>query len=134
VDGDLRPIFRGYLPRVDWQSIETAMTGGGVPDSNYCVLGFEGWIEYKKTKAWAVKVRTDQVGWIERRVRHGGRVLVAVRRVTANADQLYLYRGPAIRPLKSGGIQSVPDELLIGNWDGGPGKWDWDAVLEAMKT
>ena len=31
MDGGLRALFRQHLPEVDWQSIETPMTGGGVP-------------------------------------------------------------------------------------------------------
>lgn len=134
MDGGLRKIFRARLPQVDWQSVETAMTGGGVPDANYCVDGFEGWIEYKKTSAWAVRVRSDQVGWIERRLRHGGRVLVAVRRQRDDADELWLLWGRAIRSIEERGLRAPYPPNLIGAWPGGPGRWDWDAVLEAMKS
>ncbi len=141
MDGGLRALFRQHLPEVDWQSIETPMTGGGVPDSNYCVDGFSGWIEHKKTDGWAVEVKIAQVGWIERRIRHGGRVLVAVRRKLPAGprrgpavDELYLFRGAAIRNLKDRGLMGVLDDHVIGSWHSGPQRWDWGAVLRGMKS
>jgi hypothetical protein len=140
MDGGLRSLFNKHLPTVDGQSVETAMTGGGVPDWNYCVDGREGWVEMKKTDGWAVEVRADQVGWIERRVRHGGRVLVAVRRKLAAGprrgpavDELWLFHGRAIRSIKERGLVAPYPPDHFGTWGGGPAAWDWDAVLRAMK-
>ena len=135
MDGGLRKLFRQHLPQVDWQSVETAMTGEGVPDANYCVEGREGWVEMKATKAWAVRVRPAQVGWIERRLRHGGRVFVAVRRQHASrSDELWFFQGGAIRQLKDGGLRAVDPVHDVGHWGGGPTAWDWAAVLGAMRS
>ena len=141
MDGDLRKTFRQHLPRVDWQAIETAMTGGGVPDVNYCVDGFEGWIENKRSTGWAVKIRPEQIGWIERRLRHGGHILLAIRRQLPAGprrgpavDELWLFRGAAIRAIRDGGLNASKASDRHGVWDGGPGRWDWGAVLEAMKS
>jgi len=73
INGGLRQLFRAKLPGFDWVSIESGSTGGGIPDSNYCVrtndiTGIEGWIEHKQTDGWAVTLRPEQVGWIARRV------------------------------------------------------------------
>ena len=139
MDGGLRSLFRKHLPQVDWQSIETPMTGGGVPDANYCVDGCDGWIEHKKTDGWAVEVKTAQVGWIERRIRHGGRVLVAVRRMLPAGprrgpavDELWLFPGGAIRAVRDRGLKNGGP--VIGQWGDGPARWDWRAVLEAMRS
>src|SRR3954453_14766207 len=99
MDGGLRKLFRQYVQPCDWQSIETAMTGGGVPDSNYCMDGVEGWIEFKLTTHWIVPLRPEQIGWLLRGTRFGGRVFIAVRRQTkvglrtATADELWLLHG-----------------------------------------
>ena len=143
MDGNLRSLFRQHLVPlgVDCQAVETAMTGGGVPDWNYCADGREGWVEHKKTNGWAVKIQPDQVGWILRRVRHGGRVLVAVRRALPAGprrgpavDELWLFHGLAIKQLKEGGLLSVDAGHRRGTWDGGPARWDWGAVLAVMKS
>ncbi len=136
-DGGLRPLFRQYLPDLHWQSIETAVTGAGVPDSNYCRDGCEGWVEFKQTKAWAVQVAPAQVGWIERRIRAGGHVFVAVRRQshggprTTPCDELYLYHGRAIRDLRVGGIKAATAALILTN-AGGPSNWNWGLVRQSL--
>src|SRR6266550_8267427 len=79
IDGGLRALFRQHLPQFDWCSIESPITGAGIPDSNFCCKGVEGFIEFKQTKGWAVTLTPEQCGWISRRHRCGGRVLVAVR-------------------------------------------------------
>jgi hypothetical protein len=120
-DGDLRTIFRRKLPQFDWCSLESPLTGRGIPDSNYCHDGCEGFVEFKKTEGWAVQLRSEQVGWIMRRWRHGGRVWVAVRRKSA---ELWLVPGDRSIQLKCHGLKAVPAE----HWDGGPGAWDWERV------
>ena len=120
-DGGLRDVLRLHLPHFDFQPIEMFLLAAGVPDLNFC-CGKEGWIELKMTRANAVTVRPAQVGWIERRLRHGGRVFVAVRRLRKNADELWLYHGRDARHIGAGGLTaSTP----LGRWDGGPVRWDW---------
>lgn len=135
VDAGLRPLFRQHLPQFDWQSVETGGTGRGCPDSNFCVRGVEGWIEYKSTDGYEVSLRPEQIGWIARRVRHGGRVWIAVRRRNAGGprrgppcDELWLLPGGIAVQARQGGLR---DPLVVRRavvWRGGPGRWDWPAV------
>lgn len=131
-DGDLRTLFRQYIADFHWQSVETGMTGGGVPDSNYCFLGVEGWVEFKQTAHWAVNMRPAQVGWVERRVRCGGRVFIAVRRRPKSVrsgprptgDELWVVPGRMVRILADSGLSG----LIAPVWRGGPSQWHWPAV------
>jgi hypothetical protein len=122
VDAGLRVIFKQYLPQFDWATIEVGAIGRGVPDANYCYEGVEGWIEYKSAEHWRAKVRPEQVGWSERRISHGGRVFVAVRRAKT---ELWLYHGSELRRLKDERLDAVP---ALGHWTGGPGRWDWRKI------
>ncbi len=121
-DGGLKDIFRLHLPHFDFQPIEMFLLAAGVPDLNFCAEGIDGWIELKMTKAWAVTVRPAQVGWIERRLRHGGRVFIAVRRFRIDADELWIYPGADARRLADGGLRAVDP---IGCCGGGPSVWNW---------
>ena len=131
-DGDLRQIFSAHLRDFHWQAVETWSTGQGVPDVNYCGGGIEGWIENKATATRAVDLSPGQIGWIERRIRAGGRVFIAVRRVTtagprkgAACDELHLFPGSCARSLLEDGLN---DLKALGIWPGGPGKWNWDTI------
>ena len=130
-DGNLRTIFRERLPRLHWQSIETAMTGGGVPDSNYCADGVEGWLEYKATTGWAVTLRPAQIGWIARRVRAGGRVYVAVRQQGAGRDNLWLFHGRHVKDARVDGLRGTWARAAA-SWHEGPQCWNWKAVERAL--
>ncbi len=136
-DGDLRRLFRVHLPLFDWQSIETGGVGLGVPDLNYCFAGQEGWLELKQTQAMAVSIDAVQVAWIERRLRAGGRVFVAVRRHCPSGprrearDELWLLHGAQSRNLHDHGL-GQSDALL--HCVGGPAKWDWAAVGKILST
>lgn len=140
-DGGLRPLFRERLPQFDWNTIETGAVASGVPDANYCCGGVEGWIEFKQTSGWTVPLRPVQVGWILRRVRHGGRVLVGLRQLASpgprveRRDRLWLLSGSAARELKTLGVgdsKKLPPGTVLGHWDGGPAGWDWDAVSDLL--
>lgn len=147
IDGGLRPLFRQHLRRgFDWQSVETGGTGSGVPDSNFCTLigpgagiGIEGWVEYKKTDAWAVGLATFQVGWHLRRWRYGGWTLIAVRRQHdggprkgAPVDELWVYEGRCAAELATHGLQCTHINPL-GVWSGGPASWNWDEVAACLR-
>ena len=137
-DGDLRAIFRRRLPQFDWLSIETALTEAGVPDSNACINGTEVWIEHKRTMGWTVTLRPAQVGWILRRTRAGGRVFIAVRRMSLagkrrkTADELWLIKGAYAKEAKSNGLKQLPGEAVYGCWANGPGAWRWDHIAAAL--
>ena len=95
IDDGLRPLICRNLRTVDWQSIESGLTGLGIPDLNGCVDGHEFWVECKATSAWAVAIDTEQIMWAERRIRHGGRVFLAVRRRHDGGPR----KGPAVDEL-----------------------------------
>jgi hypothetical protein len=136
MDGGLRQIFRERLLDFDWVSIESGATGGGIPDSNYCSHGQEGWIEYKLTTGWTVPLRPQQVGWITRRVRNGGRVHIAVRQKQAGGprsspvDALWLLPGHGATLYKEHGLRAFVDGGQT--FYGGPAGWDWRAIAALL--
>lgn len=137
IDGGLRSLFRQNIMG-DWCSVESGTTGGGIPDSNYCIEGHDGWIEYKQTTGWAVTLRPEQVGWIARRVRNGGTVWIAVRQQAPAGprrpprDALWLFRGTWAARAKAEGLrgpwvaEAAPADLHV--YDGGPARWGWRAI------
>jgi hypothetical protein len=142
-DDGLRRIFKAELEVLQFhcQSVETGGTGQGIPDTNYCVEGVEGWIEFKATDGHAVTLRPEQIGWIERRLRHGGRVWIAVRqrhdggpRRGAAVDALHLLPGHVARAARLGGLRA--SEVVAnraGLWQGGPSRWDWSEVAQILR-
>jgi hypothetical protein len=130
-DGDLRAIFRRNLPGFDLQAIETGGTGRGTPDDNYCHKGCEGWLEHKKVSGWAVPLRPEQIGWALRRIRHGGRVWICVRR---KDDELWMVWGRWAAELKAHGLRGLQmtplDDLWM--WNGGPARWDWTRIAQLL--
>ena len=119
-DGDLRSIFRRRLPKFHWVSIETGGTGRGIPDAEYCHRGVSGWVEFKVTMAWSVDLRAEQVAWLMRRARAGGRCWVAVRRQSPGgprrgqpADELWLVSGDNAAALKKEGLNATSLNQLV---------------------
>jgi len=136
-DGGLRNIFKKHIPEAHWQPVETWSTGQGVPDTNYCFGGAEGWIELKQTSSWRVAVSPEQVAWAERRIRAGGRVLCGVRREALAGprrgdaqDKLYLYDGGKMRTLLTGSLLDC--RRLYESGPGGPANWDWEAIRRLL--
>lgn len=130
-DGGLGKEFKHNIPVAHWQSVETWSTGQGVPDLNYCINGREGWIELKATSGWKVNISPEQVAWIERRMRNGGCVTIAVRRKSEAGprkgkatDELWLFPPREIRKLAKGPINALGvDNYAI--YHGGPASWNW---------
>lgn len=107
---DFARLIQKNLPEVHWQRIETGGTGLGIPDLNYCCDGVEGWIELKSVASgWQVGLRPEQVAWLARRERAGGRTFVAVRRI----ESIYLYRGTAAAELKVDGLRGLAPRLAL---------------------
>lgn|SRR5262252_4168279 len=142
-DGGLRQLMRARIPWFHWVTVETSATAAGVPDCEYCHDGVQGWVENKLTRGLAIDVWPTQVAWIERRIRAGGRVHVAVRRQCAagprrgpGCDELWLFNGNAVRALCEREI--VLDDVgrlhACGVWYGGPARWDWAAVADVLKS
>lgn len=132
IDGGLRKLFREHVAG-DWASIESPFTSGGIPDSNFCINGIEGWLELKQTKGHAVTLLPAQIGWISRRVRNGGRVYIAVRQQAPAGprrearDSLWLFHGMWAKRAKVDGLRGAWSEQAL-VWHGGPSQWDWAAV------
>lgn len=138
-DGGLRQIFQKHIPEFFWQSIESGMTGKGIPDTYYCAKGnLSGWIECKKTSANAVGIDPMQVAWAEKLWRKNGRCWLAVR-VYCKAgkrrkakDELWIFHGEGTRWCMLGGISAVPSLFIKGHWTGGPKRWDWKRIREIL--
>lgn len=134
IDGGLRAIFRQKLIRFHWQAIESGLTGGGIPDANYCYAGTEGWLEYKLSVTFprlSYPLVPDQIGWHERRHRAGGITFIAIRyrhsggpRKGVPVDRLYLYSGAVARSVATVGMSTPP----LARFDGGPSGWDWTRI------
>lgn len=137
-DDGLRKLFHDNIGRIHFQAMELGVVGVGVPDTNYCADGVDGWIEMKSTDAHAVELEAGQVGWILRRMRNGGRVFVATRRRHDGGprkglacDELWMHEGWDAAQLKAEGLLSCPPILQM---EGGPSRWDWDHVRETLVT
>ena len=130
-DGGLRQIFRHQFATFQWTSVETAGTGSGVPDSEFCTPdGITGWIEYKRTLIYAVSIRPFQVAWLERRWRYGGKAWIAVRRMPKTGeDELWFMQGNQAQALFERGLNGVSAMC----WNGGPSNWNWAEVHEIFK-
>jgi hypothetical protein len=124
MDGGLRALFRKHLPEFHWVAIESWMTGSGIPDVNFCCSGVEGWIEFKKTGAIAVRFKPGQIAWHEQRHRARGRTFIAVRRLAKGVDDLFLYPGEQARLVDDLGLEALP--LL--HCQGGPARWRWNRL------
>lgn len=131
MDGDLRKLFSTRMKSAQWTPIETGTTSQGVPDSEYCFSGGrQGHVEHKRTLAWAVVMRPEQIGWLLRRSRLGGRCFVAVRRINRGDDELWLFAGVDAAKVGAGGLRAVDPLLLC---TGGPDRWDWAAVERVLR-
>lgn len=133
-DGGLRKCYRVHLQQFHWTSVESPMTVAGIPDSNFCHAGKEGWIENKRVRSSdKVEMRPEQVAWIERRVRAGGRVFIGVR-WPKRLDSFYLLTPQAGRLLLSAGLTALPANCQLGVWPGGPSRWNWPKIAEILLT
>jgi Holliday junction resolvase len=134
---EIREHTRGMS--IDWMRVENGLTMLGVPDLNGCRGGVETWVELKATSAWSVRIRPEQVGWAERRMRSGGRVFLATRRHHSGGprkgeavDELWLHHGRDTRHVMKMGLDACPPPLLRSS--GGPGRWSWSQLVEILFT
>ncbi len=135
-DDGLRDLFKDNLPRVHWQKIELGYGGAGTPDHNGCHESSEFWVEYKATDAHACPLESEQVGWILRRRRAGGRVFVITRRrhtggpkLGPPVDELWVHEGDDAAVLRAEGLQAAP---VVLHCEGGPTQWDWTSILDVL--
>jgi Holliday junction resolvase len=122
-ESDFRRLFRKFLPQVHWATVESRATESGIPDINGCIAGSEFWLECKLTKAYAVVMRPMQIAWILRRVRHGGKVFIAVRKKNSKVDELYLIDGAYVKTLHEKGLHGIEPIGIDG-----PKSWSWSVV------
>ena len=122
MDGGLRKLFRKQLPELALSSIESGATDPGIPDSAYCA----GWVEFKAVDHWAVPLRPEQVAWMNRHARAGGRAFVAVRRAR---DELWLIEGRHAGWLRAKGLKEVP---FVGIFSGGVSLWPWSMIKNIL--
>ncbi len=136
-DGGLRRHFHQRLERVHLQAMELGVMGSGCPDTNGCADGTEFWIEYKHTASeGVVPLEPQQIGWILRRMRAGGRVFVATwvehdggaRRGEA-VSRLHMHEGWDAPVLRSDGVLAAPPVLVQ---DGRPQDWDWGEIRDTL--
>lgn len=127
-DAGLRALLKTHLPNFDFAPIESGGTSRGIPDTHFCCHGVTGWIECKAADHWRVHIRPEQVGWIERRLDHGDRIFIAVRR---DHYELWLYHGHAICDLLNKRLEEVPK---LGRWNGGAAAWDWITIARILTT
>lgn len=144
IDGGLKQLLRKHIPTFDWQGIETGGTGRGIPDMNYCHHGVEGWIECKATDGWVVDLRPEQVAWMMRRHRAGGRVWILVRqRGAARGDAKardVLWLAPGSRAIDCRTLPRLfPDDTTeqtpwVLRCERGPSSWNWDLITKLLTT
>jgi Holliday junction resolvase len=133
IDGGLSGIFQSHLPKgIHWVRIESGFTMRGIPDANYCFNKKEGWVEFKVTHGNIVGLRPEQVGWLLRRSRAGGRCNIAVRKKTRSVDELYLIPGKDADRVKETGLKEILTGWCI--WDGGPANWNWKTIESVLLT
>jgi hypothetical protein len=134
-DAGLRRTVQVHLPKSKgwlWTPIETGATHAGVPDSFWAHEPSQtsGWIEHKATGGWAVAVRPHQIAWMERHVRAGVHCVVLIRAgglgsSNREGDALWAVAGHSIRLLNEMGLQKLPEDAVLGRWNGYPDQWDW---------
>lgn len=144
-DDGLRAVIRQHLPThrgrpVQWVTIETGMTQGGVPDMIGTCWGRTVWVECKATDAWKFAVRDLQVGFARANQVCLGRLVYAVRRRPLRReeygqDQLWVVSGRHLDRVLRSGLRSEKsdDDDTHGEarWahrlgTAGPASWDWD--------
>lgn len=142
-DDGLRAVIRQHLPAhrgrpVQWVTIETGMTQGGVPD----MIGTCGrmvWVECKATDAWKFAIRDLQIGFARTSRVCGGPLFYAVRRRPLRReeygqDQLWLISAKHLDHVLEYGLRSAKSYEADADrttryahrlGTGGPSTWDW---------
>lgn len=136
IDGGLGGLLRDHLPHIHWQRVESG-TSRGIPDMNYCVDGAEGWIELKWTLGWTVDLRPEQVAWLMRRSRSGGRVHILVRQRCRKMrrDSMWLLDGGHADMAQEQGLPKhfCGHPHVIRAWHSGPRNWNWGELESYLR-
>ncbi len=76
-------ITKPHLIRVESNTIN------GIPDINGCWKGNEFWIELKSDKVGYPKLSKWQISWINKRIKHGGIVIICNETLLEKSLKLY---------------------------------------------
>lgn len=123
------------LGHCHFQSIEDKYTSG-IPDVNLCIKGTDVWLELKQIGKFPVRSNTplktslnhltnDQMNWILKRVKHGGKAFVLLR--IQQPRQWFLIAGKDARELKE-----WTQEDLISNCSAHWDSLNVDELIEAL--
>ncbi|KKN27337.1 hypothetical protein LCGC14_0865620 [marine sediment metagenome] len=85
-----------------FERIESHETAIGTPDVNYCINGYNNYIELKHTKSEkkGFKLRPSQCGWFKKRVKAGGQPwLLAQSDIPGKSRGIVLIPGTDVPPL-----------------------------------
>jgi len=122
-EAGLWKLVRANIKDADLQRLESGMTSRGIPDINGCKDGTEFWVELKYTTTKKVAIRPEQVAWLLRRSKVGGRTFVLVK----TPKELYLYPGSLARELADDGLNVAPYHV----WD--IKAVDWNQLLKTLE-
>ena len=96
------------------------MLSAGIPDLSFSCDGVSGWIELKHIQATArtailkpAKFTNEQVNWMQKRTRHGGKCFVLVQ-VTGRG--YFLFRSGFARAIKDGMPPDQFQQSAIMHW------------------
>lgn len=121
---------------IDIHRVEN-MVGVGMPDVNYCYNGVEGWIELKHVDRPPSRdstpvfpdgkgLRPDQVVWLHKRRRAGGRAFVLAR----CGESIFLVDGDYAKVFNGFGFSEL---IAHCSWWGVKARGvDWKGLLEAL--
>ena len=73
-------------------------TINGIPDLNCCVEGVEFWMELKSDKVKYPKLSKWQISWINKRIKHGGIVIICNETLLKRSLELYRPVSPITDP------------------------------------
>ena len=108
-------ITKPHLIRVESNTIN------GIPDINGCWKGKEFWIELKSDKVGYPKLSKWQISWINKRIKHGGIVIICNETLLEKSLKLY-------RPLSA-----ITDARLLKPRASFSFPVKWPAVQDALK-
>jgi len=121
--------------KIDIHRVEN-MVGAGMPDVNFCYKGVEGWVELKHADKPPARdstpvyhsggLRPDQIVWIHKRARAGGRVFVLAR----CGESIFLVPG---RFAKEFNDLTYPELIDYSSWWTAKKRGvDWAGLLEVL--
>ena len=87
-ESKLSRLIQKNCNQIHFTRIESS-TINGIPDLNGCINGYEFWMELKSDKVKYPKLSKWQISWINKRIEHGGRVLICNEALLERSLKLY---------------------------------------------